>query len=131
VQELNRKVADLMQTSVQQQNSLKVFGEDKLVLKRANDDLVLELGEMTKRLTQLSEENQTQAQRIVQLADERTALAEERSSLLLSNEQLAQRLEAMGVQLSTLEGRFNALQGGDLSQPGVTNTPGAPSGILP
>ena len=86
---------------------------------------------MTKRLTQLSEENQTQAQRIVQLADERTALAEERSSLLLSNEQLAQRLETMGTQLSTLEGRFNALQGGGLSQPGVTNTPGAPSGILP
>jgi len=131
VQELNRKVADLMQTSQQQQNSLNALSEDRVALKVANQELVAELGEMTKRLTELTADNQTQAQRIVQLADERNALSVERSTLLQSNEELSQRLEAMGTQLSTLEGRFNAMNASGQPQPGTTNTAPAPGGVLP
>jgi chromosome segregation ATPase len=131
VQELTRKVADLMQTSQQQQNSLNALNEDKIVLQNANVGLVSELDEMTKRLTELSLANESQAMKIIQLTDEREALSLERTSLLQTNDEMSKRLEAMGAQLSTLEGRFNSMEQGGLDQPGTTHTAGGPDGVLP
>ena len=85
---------------------------------------------MTRRLSDLTLENETQQKRISQLLDERNALSVEKNSLNDSNAELSKQLEVLSRQVGTIESKVSAMATA-LEQPGTTNSPTILSNVLP